>query len=134
MSIVMDYLMEELRMSYKSVYERVVGHVSLDASELILEMNDGSLLGFDYVEKRFRKVPRSVDSMTDEDVKKEFSMKLRKIMRIRGVNQTMLSEMTGIPQPQISRYLSAQNVPSFIVLEKMCRVLKCSMDEFRRLK
>lgn len=134
MSTVTDYLMDELKSSYRNVYERVVGHVSLDASELILEMNDGSLLGFDYIEKKFRRVPRSVDGMTEENVKKEFSMKLRRIMRMRGVNQTMLSEMTGIPQPQISRYLSAQNVPSFLVLEKMCRVLKCSMDEFRRLK
>lgn len=70
--------------------------------------------------------------MTPQECAKEFGKKLTRMMLIRGVTQKDLAFITGMPQSQISVYMSGTVNPTLHILDKLARGLGCSTDEFRR--
>ena len=68
--------------------------------------------------------------MSDEELKKEFSKRLLRAIRRRGLTQTQLAEMSDISRVQISHYINGKMLPSFYNLQKIVAALNSSMDEF----
>lgn len=106
-----------------------------DISEYEIEfvLADGSAFVYDDLNKSIRKLPQD-HNMTEAEYRKEFGIRLRRMLMIKHVTQTDLSGMTGISQTIISKYINGQNTPGFYAVDKICRALGCSADDFRYLK
>lgn len=58
----------------------------------------------------------------------KFAERLRELMEEKNVNQTQLSEKTGIPQGRISKWMSGENYPSLEGLWKIADYFDISLD------
>ena len=99
-----------------------------DEDTLIVKMSDGDVLAFDNWTGSYRHVPRDSNNMSEQECKDEFAFRLRQMMARRKLTQMDLAELTGIPQSQISNYVSGKSLPGFYNLDRIVKVLKCSAD------
>lgn len=105
-------------------------HEGLD-DELIAELEDGSFILYDDLDKSIRNLPSSPDELSEADFKREFGLRLRKIMNRKFISQIELSEKTGISRIVLNNYINGRNMPSFYNLVKIAKSLKCSVDDLR---
>lgn len=98
-------------------------------NELTILLQDGSRILFDGYDCSIRNLP-DYDNMSDEDIKREFGRRLRRVMERKCVRQEELSEITGIPQSHISMYVNGRVMPTYPKVYKIARALGCSMDDF----
>jgi DNA-binding XRE family transcriptional regulator len=71
-----------------------------------------------------------IDELTDFQERKEFAYRLRSLMGRRWISQDQLAEMVGTTQPMISKYVRGESFPNALMLRKIAKALKCSMDDF----
>lgn len=64
---------------------------------------------------------------------KELGVRIWRIMRKKGMNQTSLSEASGVSKNIITRLLTGRRLTSFTNIERIATALDVSLDEFRPL-
>lgn len=131
---------------YDSIYEHFKMYFNADdrdidhwesglGPEILVYHKNGQVIRFDDMDKTIYYVvehPRDEYgdyAMNEEIYRNNFSMKLRRIMRSRGVNQKLLSESTGIKSPTLSRYMTGHNLPDLRNASRICRALDCSIED-----
>ncbi|WP_158572677.1 helix-turn-helix domain-containing protein [Collinsella sp. AF38-3AC] len=62
---------------------------------------------------------------------KELGVRIWRIMRKKGMNQSSLSEASGVSKNVITRLLTGRRMTSFTNIEKIATALDVSLDEFR---
>lgn len=62
---------------------------------------------------------------------KELGVRIWRIMRKKGLNQSSLSEASGVSKNIITRLLTGRRMTSFKNIEMIATVLDVSLDEFR---
>lgn len=62
---------------------------------------------------------------------KELGVRIWRIMRKKGLNQSSLSEASGVSKNIITRLLTGRRMTSFENIERIATVLGVSLDEFR---
>lgn len=62
---------------------------------------------------------------------KELGVRIWRIMRKKGLNQSSLSEASGVSENIITRLLTGRRMTSFENIERIATVLDVSLDEFR---
>lgn len=62
---------------------------------------------------------------------KELGVRIWRIMRKKGLNQSSLSEASGVSKNIIARLLTGRRMTSFENIERIATVLDVSLDEFR---
>lgn len=62
---------------------------------------------------------------------KELGVRIWRIMRKKGLNQSSLSEASGVSNNIITRLLTGRRMTSFENIERIATVLDVSLDEFR---
>lgn len=67
--------------------------------------------------------------MTEQEWRKEFAHRLRRIYRNRGYNQKQFAEALGVSEMTISNYRKCKRTPDATMLTNMATVLNCSIDE-----
>lgn len=125
-----DYLIHNFSCYYESL-ANIAEEYSFDKKtyELIAKLRDGRVIAYEEDNNTIRELPRDRDNLTEEEWRKEFGRRLKRIMWMKSVSQTELSERSGIGQTLISRYISGKANPSFYNVSKIARVLNCSIDE-----
>lgn len=116
---------------FPSLSNKTVGYIELNDFELLIKLEDGSKIIYDDFNKSYRNVPIDSYDMTEEECKKEFGIRLRKILERKGVSQFELSERTGITPSDICHYVNGKTSPTFYRVDKIAKALGCSVDEFR---
>lgn len=58
--------------------------------------------------------------------------KLRDIIKSKGYTLTQFADMSGLHQPDVSRYLNGQRVPSMATINSMCFVLGIGVDDIKQ--
>lgn len=109
-------------------------HVNGDLDMMVVKLKDGSSLVYDDCTNAIRNLPSDDRSMTEKECRREFGMRLRRIMNLKGVTQEQLSVMTGIQQSQLSNYINGKTSPSFYNVDKIARALDCRTDDLRYIK
>lgn len=99
--------------------------------ELLIKMSDSSVVLYDDVDQTFRKLPQDRDHMTEQQCRHELGMRLKRLMYRRGVTQKQLAEKTGISEIAISNYINEKQTPSFYNVDRIAKVLQCSIDDLR---
>ena len=98
--------------------------------ELMIRLNDGSAVIYDDSIRSIRNLPPDSDKLTEEQCRREFGIRLHKLLKRKNITQNELSEKTGISNISISKYITGKTSPSFYAVDKIAKVLKCSIDEF----
>lgn len=82
---------------------------------------------WDYHRRLFYK---DINELTEEQERREFGRKLRKILSRKGYTQELMEELTGVSQTMFSRYMTGACMPSASRLRMIAKILGCSMDDF----
>lgn len=105
-----------------------------DFDMMIVELKDGGLLIYDDNTNTIRNAPSDDKMMTENECRREFGMRLRRIMISKGVTQEQLSQATDIQQSQLSNYINGKTSPSFYNVDKIAKALGCNTDDFRYIR
>lgn len=104
-------------------------------NEIIVYLKDGDVMYFSGNDNRYGYIKKhSVDEfgdydMSDEELRVEFSNKLKRLIQARYMNQRGLSEATGISVAVINHYITGRNLPDFKNLRRLSKALECSVSE-----
>lgn len=129
----LNRLYDNFKVHYSYLIEEVKDYEELNSGELLIHFKNGDKALYNPFEDWCRKLPKDSRSMTENECIAEFSARLRNMMRKRGCNQQQLSVRTGVSQPSISNYVTGRRMPSFYIIDKIAKVLNCSVDELRYL-
>lgn len=128
----LDRLISNFELRFPRVAQDVYKYDrTIYANELLATLRDGSKIIYNDYENTVRNLPADSSNMSEEQFKREFGYRVKRIMFEKGVTQYDLSEKTGIAQETLSRYICGKNVPSFYKIDKIAKALDCSVDEFR---
>lgn len=122
---------ESFKLYFPRLAEKAVSYHPNGHYELILKMDDGINISYNYLEKGFRVLPNDPNNMTKTEFSNEFGFRLRKKLERVGITQSELCDIVGISQPQLSEYINGKKVPSFYIIDKIAKALNCSVEEFR---
>lgn len=129
----MDYMISEYKWRYGSDDNSEVNYEMLNPIELLVTMRDSKKYIYNDYRKSIRLLPANSMNLTDEQIIWEFCFRLKSMLEQRGMTQKELSMLTGISEHTISKYMSFTGTPNFINLDKICKALNCSADDFRYL-
>ena len=124
-------ILDSFECYFPYVAENVQEYKENGLFELIVRLKDGSVYSYDDMEHTIRKLPLDSDAMTEQECRKEFGVRLRKVMELKGVTQLELSEKTGINKVTISRYITGRMSPSFYAVDKIAKALNCTIEDLR---
>ena len=125
-----ELMFEDFKMFCPWSKRGVVRWKTFDKTQIIVELDDGSKILYDYLDKTFRNLHPIVEGDNEEECwRYEFSQRLRTKMRQRAVRQEILSEETGISRPMISHYMNGKSLPSIYNVMKIARALHCTVEE-----
>ena len=127
----MSYKLHHLKLCFPFIARDMIGYKEVNSFDMVITLNDGSKVLYDDFNKTYRMLPNDISNMSEDECKQEFAYRLKSRMQRRCITQQKLSEMTGIPQGTISRYMDGTNVPSFYKADKIAKALGCSVDDFR---
>ena len=126
-----DCIYRNFSMRYPDIAKDVVETHYGDFLDLNMELKDGTRMAFDNCTDCIRYLPKDESSMTEEEYRKEFGIRLSRRMRRKGMMQSELSELTGITQANISNYINGRTAPGLYTLDKIARALDCSLEDLR---
>lgn len=131
-SVFEKHVFKEMTYYHPYIADRIEKYsFNVSLGELTLKLDDGSTMLYDFFHQSMRRLPSDSTKMTEEECKREFGLKLQKMLHSRGMSQAELSEKTGISQPVISNYVRGKVSPSFYATDKIAKALKCSVDDLR---
>lgn len=134
MTEMFEYWYRQFLCHYGYYEDHVVRYgYSSDERELLIYLDDGDMMLYDPLEDTCRSIPKDSRSMTELECNKEFAARLRNAMRRNRCSQQQLAVRTGLTQSAISNYLTGRRMPSFYIIDKIAKALRCSVDEFRYL-
>lgn len=124
------YTFRSFELCYPNIAKNAAEVVDLENMQLLITMTDGEKFLYDEIGDTLRTLPKDF-YMDDDECKREFGLRLQRIMKLKGFNQSSLAEATGINQNMISGYIRGTINPSFTKVDRIAKVLGCSVDEFR---
>jgi DNA-binding Xre family transcriptional regulator len=126
-----EELHRNLKLYFPSIEEESLRLRCCSPVELVVELEDGSQVSYNDIDKTIRRLPQDPDNLTEEECRREFGARLQMMLYRKGMSQRRLSDLTGILPVSISRYISGSSTPSFYTVDKIAKALNCSVDEFR---
>lgn len=125
-----EVMWHNFQRQFPYIAAKVVHHHAESPLDLVVELGNGERYIFDDEMQSIRQLPATPD-LDELSFKKEFRVRLRKLMDRNGISQAELADRTGIHEVTISRYLTGRSIPSFYAIDKIAKALGCSADAFR---
>ena len=99
--------------------------------EITADFEDGTRAIYNDMRKDFRFIndPRENKHLNEDQVRREFSIRLRNKMQERGISSQILAERCGLTTAMVSRYLTRKATPSLSTVVKLSRALRCPVYE-----
>lgn len=124
-------LLRNFKLQFPKVSERMTTYERYNETELIVCLDDNSIILYDDLSGTIRNLPKDSCNMSEEEFRLEFSSRLRKMIDIRGITQSKLAQRIGISNVMLSRYVCGTNTPTFYMADKIAKALDCSLDDLR---
>lgn len=116
-------------LSYPWLQEMTMSYEPFDVFQIIITLKSGERILYDDLEN-------SIDYITDyndEEVwNRRFVKNLNRAIRLSGLDQERLSDLTGISKSTISRYLNGRTKPSMYNVYKIVDAAGCSINDLLR--
>lgn len=119
----------KLAYRFPHLVERAIDICNYYVWETKITLDNGEVYLYDEGTESVRRLPDNPDNLNEYEFMCEFGIRLRNVMRRKGIDQRYLSEKTGISQPQLSRYATGKNTPSIYVVNRLAKALGCNVDE-----
>lgn len=123
--------LETFKSYYPKLASKIKKHREVLGHEVEIWLDDGRAFIFDKYESTLRSIPSYSKYITEEECRIEFSYRLRKILKMKGISQRELSDLTGISYTVISYYMTGKHTPSLYVIDRIAKALNISADELR---
>ena len=130
----MDYrkeLYHDFSLYFPGVADITLDYYTIGLYELVVRTEEGEIFSYNDIDRTLRILPSDPDSLDEDEFRTEFSIRLKRMMYIKGITQSELSNYTDIPQYLISDYIRGKRTPSFYNVDKIAKALDCSVDELR---
>ena len=128
-----QFIFDEFELQYPIIAEKTNGWYSSGQYEITIKLLDGRIFIYDFIDKTIREL-NTFDGeeqySSEEDWVKEFSKRFNRRVRLSGLTQKEISELTNISAQTLSRYSTGKGIPSAMNLSRLARALKCSPSEF----
>lgn len=128
--MISEYILERLKYRHEELYSNMVDIRDHGVDGVLIKLNDGQVVMYDWHENTVRFLPENPDDMSEEDVCIEFGFRFKKRMWLRGYTQDKLAIVTGMSRTTIGRYYRGEAMPSYSNLRRLADVLECSFTEF----
>ena len=119
--------------------DKVVRWNSSDVGEIVVELDDGSVVQYDKIIKTWR-FARNLQELKDlrtptneDEWKQEFSRRLYRKMRSKGYSQDDLSWDSDISPASITKYVNGAAIPSTYNMVKMAKALHFTVEDFAKI-
>lgn len=122
-------VIEWFEMDFPSTSSKVEEHIFIGDYFLIAKLTDGSRVCYDQSDRSIRNLPSDPDTMSEVQFRREFGIRLRRLMERKRITQSELAERMGVSQTRISGYVRGKNTPSIFMVNKIAKALNCSIDE-----
>ena len=121
-------LFDRFKIWFPPTAEKTVEYETED-DMVIAKLNDGMTVLYDDMFNSYSVIKRGEDDLTEIQSRNEFSRRLYRKMIRKGISQKELSELTGISEVMLSRYLNKKASPTLQVIYKIAKVLNCPANE-----
>lgn len=122
-------LIDEFKLYFPLIAEHAVEYEIKTYGLLLVILNDGSQLIFDWYDKSILNLKDNLDDISEDAWRKHFRYKLVKLLRHRHMPQKVLSELTGISEQTLTKYTNGSATPSLYNARKIARALKVDVSE-----
>ena len=95
--------------------------------ELIVETTDECIYSYYMLEHTLDLISRG--KPTEEDRKRIFGKKLKRMIWLNAMNQYDLARELGVNVMTISNYVNGKTAPSFFQAQRIMRILKCNEND-----
>jgi DNA-binding XRE family transcriptional regulator len=124
-------LMRNFKLQFPNVAANTMSYENYNDTELIAYLEDGSIILYDDLNGTIRNLPQDSNDMTEGEFLFDFSIRLRKMIDVRGIPQNELAEQAGISPLTLSRYVNGRTTPNLYIADRIAKALDCSLDELR---
>lgn len=131
MGYLSEQMLENFKMNFSTDAAQIMYYEPIGYDCLEIKLMDGTTVIYDDIHRSARNLPKDSNRITEEEFRREFGYRLRRIMEYKHVSQLELSERTDIAQYLISDYINGKRTPSSYTLDKIAKALRCSVDDFR---
>ena len=125
----MKQIFKNAYLCYPLLCEGAVDIYENNPFELTFTMAAGTRYSYYNLDETVRKLPNGPD-LTEEEYRKEFSIRLSDILYRRGISQDELSKITDISRASINHYVKGVSTPSYSNTSRIARALHTSLDAF----
>lgn len=125
-----EYVLAGLKEDHEQLMSQVVdGYEDHRVMIIYLDMVDGRTVAYDMLDHTIRTVKKCSDGYTDDEWEREFHTRLKRLMYLRGINQSELAKELDIGQSQLSKRISGKTSMSVYTLRKIARLLGCTFED-----
>lgn len=132
-------ILEDFKINCPWAVNMIITWRQVNYMELIVELSDGTAILYDGILKTFRRarsIDRLIDSLHPKDEvgwRREFSLRLWRLMADRGMTQRNLADISGLSQASIAQYLNCNVMPSAFNVTRIADALDCTRKEILHL-
>lgn len=125
-----EYVLAGLKEDHGQLMSQVVdGYEDHRVMTIYLDMVDGRTIAYDMLDNVIRTVKKCSDGYTDDEWEREFHIRLKRLMYLRGINQSELAKQLDMGQSQLSKRISGKTSMSVYTLRKIARLLGCTFED-----
>lgn len=124
-----DLYLEVLKHNPDIDKNEVKSYLAINDYDLLITYKNNQRELFDTFDNTRRYIPYVSEALTTEQMRKEFTIQLGKLMRRKNVTQEELAYKIGSTQSMISKYLKGEALPGFLILKKIADALYCKVDD-----
>lgn len=127
----LNYVIDGFKLYYPNFYNKAIDIYESGPYEITVRLNDGSFISYYDLDNTFRPLPEDPNSMTEREYRRDFAIRLSRLMYEKDITQEELSELIGVSQSTISSYITGRKSPSFYIVDKIAKALKCDINRLR---
>lgn len=124
-----DYMYKNAKMYYPSMINEAVEYGCINDHEIVFIFEDGSRVIYDDFDKTIRSITNVNSTPTADQYKKDFSIRLHRLLCYKGISQQELADLIGVDQSIISKYMRGTHAPSLYTACAIAKALNCSLND-----
>ena len=124
-----DIMFNNFKLYCPNYVDRVKKYSDIGYYQLKVELDDGSIIIYDELLPGIKFPASNPNELSEQRYKSEFGYNLRRMMKLKGINQIQLAEITGISKYGINHYINGKVSPSLYNASRIADALDCSISD-----
>ena len=124
-----DIMFNNFKLYCPNYIDRVKKYSDIGYYQLKVELDDGSIIIYDELLPGIKFPAPNPNELSEQRYKSEFGYNLRRMMKLKSINQIQLAEITGISKYGINHYINGKVSPSLYNASRIADALDCSISD-----